>query len=294
MNRTGTGGDIQQTNLMTNKAMKIAASMELKVITDASGKCAGDFLIETCVSQLIRSQFDLPDNFDPQYWREKVVNTLQTNDLAYNLFTAQNGKETKIQQWNDNWKNMRESGQFNCQAGDLMAPGLALVLEKNILVINTDPNTQNIITVHLATQLGGIATSNIPLLLCYEKNHYVGLLPESDDDVKKTVEIIEKEKLKMVYKNMDLHSSMTVKKHNLKKRNILPSTSAVPNYLKLENNGENCCYGNAVTQLIDVLPIKKVLVMLPQKKESKIATAQELGRLYRSTGGKDSTRNLLR
>ena len=75
---------------------------------------------------------------------------------------------------------MRESGQFNCQAGDLMAPGLALVLEKNILVINTDPNTQNLITVHLATQLGGIATCNISLLLCYEKNHYVGLLPESD------------------------------------------------------------------------------------------------------------------
>ena len=70
---------------------------------------------------------------------------------------------------------MRESVQFNCQAGDLMAPGLALVLKKNILVINTDHNTKNLITVHLATQLGGIATSNIPLLLCYENNHYEGL-----------------------------------------------------------------------------------------------------------------------
>ena len=96
--RGGTGGDIHQTNMMKNRAMNIAASMELKVIPDASGKCAGDCLIEACVSQLIRSQFDLPDNFDPQYWQEKVVNTLQTNDSAYNLFTAQNGKETKIQQ----------------------------------------------------------------------------------------------------------------------------------------------------------------------------------------------------
>ena len=87
---------------------------------------------------------------------------------------------------------------------------------------------------------------------------------------------------------------MPVKKQNFKKRNISPSTSTVPTFLKLENNGENCCYANAVTQLIDVLPIKKVLVMLPQKKESKIATAQELGRLYRFTRGKDSTRNLLR
>ena len=75
--------------------MKIAASMELKVITDASGKCAGDCLIEACVSQLIRSQFDLPDNFDPQYWQDKVVNIVQSNDLAYNLFTAQNEKKQR-------------------------------------------------------------------------------------------------------------------------------------------------------------------------------------------------------
>ena len=54
----------------------------------------------------------------------------------------------------------------------------------------------------------------------------------------------------MVCKKMDLQSSMPVKKQNY-------STSAVPNCLKLENNGENCCYANAFTQLLDVLTIKK-------------------------------------
>ena len=81
------------------------------------------------------------------------------------------------------------------------------------MVINTDPNTKQVITVHLPQQLGGVATCNIPLLLCYENNHYEGLLPQSDDDVKKSVVILEEQKLNMSHNTVNLESSISVKKN---------------------------------------------------------------------------------
>ena len=136
--------------------------------------------------------------------------------MAYKLFTPGNVNktQTKMKQWRNDWKILRQNGQFNCEAGDLMAPGLALVLSKHILVINTDPKSNKLITVHLAEKLGGTASSNIPLLLCYENNHYEGLLPISKEDVKKSINIVETEKLKMTQDTVNLESSIPVKKRN--------------------------------------------------------------------------------
>ena len=97
-----------------------------------------------------------------------------------------------------------------------MAPSLALVLTKNILVINTNPQSEKVITVHLPEKLGGVATFNIPLLLCYENIHYEGLLPVSKEDVKKSINIVKTEKLKMTRDTVNLESSISVKKRNSK------------------------------------------------------------------------------
>ena len=84
--------------MMTERAMQIAASMKLTVIPDETGKFDGVCLIEACLNQLIRSQFDMPDNDNVQYWREKVVNIIEHNEKAYNLFTAEDVKKAKLQQ----------------------------------------------------------------------------------------------------------------------------------------------------------------------------------------------------
>ena len=138
--RGGTGRTNQEITLMKKRAINISASMKLKVKSDVSVKYDGECLIEACLSQLKRSDLDFREILGSQYWREKVVDRLQNNHMAYNLFTPRNVNktQTKMKQWRNDWKILRENGQFNCEAGDLMAPGLALVLSKNILVINTD------------------------------------------------------------------------------------------------------------------------------------------------------------
>ena len=143
--------------------------MELKVKSDVSVQFDDDYLIEACLSQLKRSDLHFHENLDSQYWWKKVVDTLQNNHMAYKLFTPRNVNktQTKMKQWRNYWTVLWQNGQFNCEAGDLMAPSLGLVLSKNILVINTDPKSNKLITVHLAEKLGGTASSNIPLLLCY-------------------------------------------------------------------------------------------------------------------------------
>ena len=70
-----------------------------------------------------------------------------------------------------------------------MAPGLATILHKNISVFNTYPGAKSPITVHSAETLGGSTTTSIPTLLCYDRHHYEGLLPISEEDKYKTVEL---------------------------------------------------------------------------------------------------------
>ena len=67
--------------------MSIAASMNFKVKPELSVKYYCCCLIEACLSQLKRSYFDFHDNLDSQYWRDKVVDTLENSHISYNLFT---------------------------------------------------------------------------------------------------------------------------------------------------------------------------------------------------------------
>ena len=79
------------------------------------------------------------------------------------------------------------------------------------------------------------------------------------------------------------------------KKTNLPSSSVLQNFLKLINRGNNYCFVNGVIQLLDVTEIKTFLVSkLPLQKRPEIATAQELARLYRATGERESAEHLLR
>ena len=104
--RGGTGRTYQEITLMKKRATDISASMKLKVKSDVSVKYDGDCLIEACLSQLKRSDLHFHENLDSQYWREKVVNTLQNNHMVYKLFTPRNVNktQTKVKQWGNDWE----------------------------------------------------------------------------------------------------------------------------------------------------------------------------------------------
>ena len=74
-----------------------------------------------------------------------------------------------------------------------------------------------------------------------------------------SMNIVEKDKLKMIRDNVNLESSIPVKKPKLKVSNSTSGSSSVTKFLKLRNNGgENFCYANVIVQMLDLLPLKKL------------------------------------
>ena len=122
-----------------------------------------------------------------------MADLVEDNLAAYQLYrmVKSKGGGSKKQQWEKDWIKLRQPGQFQCQVGDLLILGLATILHKNILVFNTHSDAPKPITVHLASTLGGSVTTDIPILLCYDKEHYEGLLAVATEDQISTIKLLQ-------------------------------------------------------------------------------------------------------
>ena len=95
--------------------------------------------------------------------------------------------------------------------------------------------------------------------------------------------IVEKDKLKMIRDNVNLESSIPVKKPKLKESKLTSGSSPVRKFLKLRNNcGESFCYANVILQMLDLLPLKNFILMLHEENKDENSISQELKRLYTS------------
>ena len=75
--------------------------------------------------------------------------------------------------------------------GDIVLPGIALVLKKHILVYRTNARDNNFpIFAVSPTDFGGEADTETPIVLCYTGSHYEGLVPRTEADVDKTVKLL--------------------------------------------------------------------------------------------------------
>ena len=294
--RGGAGGDMELgeeerlaqqqelSDLMLATAVSMAASLGVGLKPGVSTRGRGDCLIEACLDQFIRPQFEnlTEEEKEPQFWRSTVAELVENNSKAYKMFKMIQTKSgiTKKQQWTQDWAKLRQPGQFQCQAGDLMAPGLALALHKNILVFNTSPDAATPITVHMASQLGGSTTTNIPILLCYSDQHYEGVLPTSQQSQQMTVELVQQHSPQQ-REAPDVICPVPGKRQRLEEP--LVSSSHLP--LQLTNKGENLCFTNSVVRLLQQTEVKDFLLSeLPDRPDSKINTAQELAKIYRGRG----------
>ena len=125
---------------------------------------------------------------DPQALRLAVVNDLKVNHLAMEKF----GKLDDFEGYQREVDKLQVPGVWDVKAGDLVLPGIAFTTRKNILVYNTNPrNGFSPISVVSPSQLGGTTDSNIPIVLCYSGSHYEGLVPNTEEDVVKTIQLVE-------------------------------------------------------------------------------------------------------
>lgn len=347
--RGGVGGDTElrdeerlvekedQAQLMLSTSISIASTLGINLKPGVSTQGRGDCIIEACVDQFLQSDFEelTEKEKEPQYWRLKVADMVENNITAYSMYRMVKGKTkgSKQQQWTCDWAQLRKCGQFQCQAGDLMAPGLATVLHKNILVFNTHPDTTSPITIHLAATLGGSVTTETPIILCYNGYHYEGLLPVSSVDKKRTTELVRENSPRKPIRPLTVNCpipgsdymdsnirtyfpgtntssikcSIPVKKSpkvdaNTSVLGYMPQiisnskTYPYPSQLHLVNSrGRNLCFSNSVVQLLHHTRLKAFLLSeLPIQPKPEISVAQELARLYRMEQNVDSTENLCR
>ena len=88
-------------------------------------------------------------------------------------------------------KKLLEPKKWDTELGDIVLPGIALVLKKYILVYRTNARDNNFpIFAASPTDFGGEPDSYIPIVLCYTGSHYEGLVPQTAADVGKTVELL--------------------------------------------------------------------------------------------------------
>ena len=291
----------EKAQLMQTTAISYASSHGIQLKPGVSTYGGGDCIFEACIDQFLRPEFEnlTEKELEPLYWRNKVADLVENNVTAYHLYrmVKSKGGGSKKQQWANDWVKLRQPGQFQCQAGDLLILGLATILHKNILVFNTHCDAPNPITVHLASTLGGSITIDIPILLCYNKEHYEGLLPVAIEDQNKTIKLLKQYSPKG--KQSTLSVSCPIPGKTLLSSGFMPkntkSTSNFPARLHLRNYGENLCFSNAVIQLLAQTEIKTFLLSeLPDQTDAATTTAQELARIYSSQKEEETTSNLRR
>ena len=174
---------------MTEAAIQIGAKMGVQLEGGTPVKASGNCLIES-----VKGNIDERDIFNVK---------LPESSLELRLKSALEGEKVigespyRIEDydeadWAHGWNLLKNEGIWDVEYfGDLMIIALAHYIRKNILLINTDPNSPNI-TVILGDQFGEKLDSDAPVILAYSGTHYESLLPCTQEDEEKIKTIISK------------------------------------------------------------------------------------------------------
>ena len=92
-------------------------------------------------------------------------------------------------QWRDACAILKESGAYEYSLGDLVLPGIAHCTKKDVLIFNTSTSAHSPLYVVKASTFGASPNTEIPICLAYDLSHYEMLVPETDIDIQKTIEL---------------------------------------------------------------------------------------------------------
>ena len=93
-------------------------------------------------------------------------------------------------QWSEGWDILKQPQAYEYELGDLVLPGIAHCVRKDIVIFNTSANAHCPVYVVEASLLCGSAVNNeIPICLAYDQSHYEPLVPDTHEDIMKTIEL---------------------------------------------------------------------------------------------------------
>ena len=150
----------------------------------ANGDCALECMIDS-----ISTRQCFKDIFEgtPQFWRNKWLT--EAEDVA---FEFDDGGMSKVE-WQAAWAILKKSGQYEYVLGDLILPVIAHCTKKDVLIFNTSPRAHSPIFVVQASTIGQrAADTQIPVVLAYDQSHYESLVPDTPEDIQKTIKLKER------------------------------------------------------------------------------------------------------
>jgi len=174
---------------MTQAAVMIGAKMGVQLRGGTPVKASGNCLIESVRGNIEeRPIFDvkLVDSALELRMKSAVEGERVIGESPYRI------EDYNEVEWAHGWNLLKNEGIWDVEYfGDLMIIALAHYIHKNILLINTDPDSPNI-TVIVGDQFGEDLDSDAPVLLAYSGNHYESLIPDTREDEEKIKTIISK------------------------------------------------------------------------------------------------------
>ena len=177
--RGGSKKDDETESLIISRSVSNGISLHAGVKNLADGNCAFESIIDSINT---RPEFEELMEGTPDYWRKKWMGEVEL--VAYDKWNG----GLSIEEWVTGWQTLKESGTYENKLGDLVLPGIAHCTKKDILIFNTSIDAHHPIYVVEASMLcGQVANIEVPVCLAYDQNHYEMLVPDSPEDIQKTI-----------------------------------------------------------------------------------------------------------
>ena len=127
--------------------------------------------------------------FSPDYYRR-----LWVTDMKNRTSSDPTWKILPDKEWEAGWNEMLISGVYERGIfGDLMLLGIACGLRKNLLIFNTSLDSpHDPIYVGNPRMFGVVPDTDIPLILAYNLSHYESLLPQTNNDIEESIQLVSK------------------------------------------------------------------------------------------------------
>ena len=151
----------------------------------ANGDCAIEAIADNISTRPCFGEvFNGGSEYNRKNWMEEA------EDL---VFKFSGGAGMSPNSFHEQWSILKQSGNYEYELGDYVLAAIAHCTKKDILIFNTkaegafDP-----IFVVEASKIGNRpANTDIPVILAYDQVHFEGLVPDSDEDMEKTIRLKE-------------------------------------------------------------------------------------------------------
>ena len=174
---TQNSDEIIERGILNAKAHDINVHVGVRNL--ANGNCAFESVLDS-----INTRDCFEDSFTgtPDEWRLSWMTEVE--NVA---FEEWNGGLTR-EEWHEAWELLKTPRTYEHQLGDLILPGIAHCSKKDILIFNTSVSAWSPIYVVESSKLcGQRASTEIPICLAYNQVHYEVLVPDTEEDILKTI-----------------------------------------------------------------------------------------------------------